>query len=69
MDKKPNVGDADRAVRIVAGIAIIILGIVLHTWWGLIGLLPIATGLVRFCGLYPVLGINTCRPKSASAHK
>jgi len=56
---KTNVGETDRIIRIVAGVAIIVAGITLHTWWGLLGLLPIATGLVRFCGLYPVLKIDT----------
>ena len=59
---KANVGETDRIIRIVLGIAIIIAGIVLHTWWGLVGLLPIVTGLIRFCGLYAVLGINTVKP-------
>ena len=58
---KRNIGDTDRIIRIVFGLVIIIGGITLHTWWGLVGLLPIATGLVRFCGLYPILGITTIR--------
>jgi len=58
---KANVGETDRIIRIVFGIAIIIAGIVLHTWWGLVGLLPIFTGLIRFCGLYSILGINSCK--------
>ncbi len=66
---KQNIGDADRAIRIVVGVAIFVLGIVLHSWWGLVGLLPIATGLIRFCGLYPILGINTCRMKTSPADK
>lgn len=61
---KQNLGTADRAIRIVVGIAIIVLGIVLHSWWGLIGLLPIATGVFRCCGLYSLLGINTCSVKT-----
>ena len=28
--------------------------------WGWIGLLPLATGLFRFCPAYPLLGISTC---------
>lgn len=56
---KPNIGQTDRVVRVIIGIAIIVVGITLHTWWGLVGLLPIGTALVRFCGLYPVLNIDT----------
>jgi predicted RND superfamily exporter protein len=62
-----NVGNADRVVRILMGIAIIVIGIVIHSWWGLLGLLPIATGVIRFCGLYPLLGINTCAKSSEPA--
>lgn len=57
---KQNVGTADRAIRIIVGVAIIVLGIVLHSWWGLLGLLPIATGLMSCCGVYSLLGITTC---------
>lgn len=66
---KPNVGTADRAIRIIVGLAIMVLGIVMHSWWGLLGLLPIGTGLVRFCGLYPILGINTCGTGKASPER
>lgn len=69
MVMKPNVGGADRIIRIVLGIAIIVTGVVIHSWWGLIGILPLATGLVRFCGLYPVLGINTCNTVNSTAKK
>ncbi len=58
---KANVGGADRVVRIVAGVAILGVGAVYKSWWGLVGLLPLATGVFRFCGLYPLLGISTCR--------
>jgi len=29
--------------------------------WGLIGLVPLATGLVERCGLYSMIGISTCK--------
>ncbi len=63
---KPNIGTADRAIRILLGLAIIVLGVILHSWWGLVGLLPIVTGLVRMCGLYSIFGINTCNVENAS---
>ena len=31
---------------------------------GILGVALIATGIFRFCGLYRVLGINTCKIKS-----
>ena len=57
-----NVGSADRNIRIILGIAIIIVGVVLQSWWGLIGLVPLLTAGMNFCPLYAVLGLST-RPK------
>ncbi len=58
-----NVGSADRIIRIILGIVIIILGFVLKSWWGLIGLLPIVTALVSFCPAYTIFGISTCKSR------
>ncbi|AOV17049.1 hypothetical protein BJI67_08245 [Acidihalobacter aeolianus] len=56
-----NVGTLDRIVRIIIGLALISQVFVgLHTLWGWIGILPLATGLMGWCGLYTVLGIRTC---------
>ncbi len=60
---KSNVGGMDRVLRIVAGLAILSLFFFLpgdQRWFGLIGLVPLATGLFRFCPAYTLLGINTC---------
>jgi Protein of unknown function (DUF2892) len=56
-----NVGSADRNIRIGLGIAIIIVGVVLQSWWGIIGLLPLLTAGLSFCPLYAVLGMSTCK--------
>jgi hypothetical protein len=58
---KCNVGKTDRIVRIVAGVAILIAGWVYGSWWGLVGLLPIGTAVIRFCPAYFPLGISTCK--------
>jgi type IV secretory pathway TrbD component len=47
-----NVGGADRVVRIVAGLAIIAAGIYFGSWLGAIGVIPLATGLFRWCPAY-----------------
>lgn len=61
---KANVGGIDRALRIVLGLVLLSLVMVgPKTLWGLVGLVPLATGLVRFCPVYPLLGISTC-PRS-----
>ncbi len=62
---KPNVGGIDRVVRIVAGLAIVGAGVYCQSWWGAIGVIPLATGLLRWCPPYGILGINTCCTKSA----
>ncbi len=56
---KTNVGSADKIVRIVLGIAIIILGFVLQSWWGLIGVVVLLTGVLNFCPAYALLGVST----------
>ncbi len=48
-------------MRIVLGLAL--LGIVFvgpQTMWGLIGVVPLATGLAGTCPLYSVIGFSTC---------
>ena len=51
----------DRAVRIALGVALLSLVVVgPHTWWGLVGLVPLATGLIGSCPLYRLFGISTC---------
>jgi hypothetical protein len=60
-----NEGTIDRALRIVLGLGLIALVFVgPQTPWGWVGLVPLLTGLVGFCPLYRVLGINTCGLKS-----
>jgi hypothetical protein len=59
-----NVGGADRVVRIVVGIALLSLLFLLEgnaRWWGLVGVVLIATGLLRWCPAYLPFGIKTCR--------
>jgi DUF2892 family protein len=57
-----NEGTIDRVFRVVLGLALLSLIFVgPHAWLGLVGLIPLATGLVGFCPLYRLLGISTCR--------
>ncbi|MCB1537733.1 MAG: DUF2892 domain-containing protein [Rhodospirillales bacterium] len=56
---KQNVGNIDRALRIVAGVVIIGVGIYMKSWWGAVGIVPLGTGLVRFCPAYLPLGLST----------
>jgi hypothetical protein len=61
---KANVGTTDRALRILAGIAMIALAATgFIGLWGYIGVALVLTGLFRFCPAYPLLGVNTCGMK------
>jgi len=61
---KANVGTIDRSLRIAAGLILIALSLAgVIGLWGWIGLVPLATGIFRFCPAYPLLGINTCKMK------
>jgi NADH:ubiquinone oxidoreductase subunit 4 (subunit M) len=62
---KANVGTIDRTLRIVAGLALIGLAATGTVgMWGYIGIVPVLTGLFKFCPLYTMLGMNTCGLKS-----
>jgi Protein of unknown function (DUF2892) len=58
---RTNVGNIDRILRIIAGVALIALAAT-HTVgaWGYLGVIPLATALFRFCPAYALLGIRTC---------
>jgi hypothetical protein len=59
-----NMGSFDRYARIALGV--VLLGLVFmgqKTLWGLIGLLPLLTGLAGFCPGYRAAGVHTCRPE------
>ncbi|MFH1016920.1 MAG: DUF2892 domain-containing protein [Pseudomonadota bacterium] len=55
---KRNMGKVDRGIRVVFGLAVLLL--VRYSWWWLLGLLPLLTGLVGFCPGYKLFGIRTC---------
>ena len=56
----PNVGTIDKSLRIVVGIALIALALFgVIGWWGYIGIVPLATGLVNFCPAYKLIGMDT----------
>jgi hypothetical protein len=59
---KVNVGGADRAIRIVLGFALLMLAVAgeLGLWAGWTGLIVMATGVLRYCGAYSLLKVNTC---------
>ena len=57
-----NVGIIDRVLRIALGVILIgltVFGVI--GVWGWIGVVPLATGIFRFCPAYSLLGIKTCK--------
>jgi hypothetical protein len=62
MQMQCNVGKTDKTLRIIAGLVLLALGAAgVIGWWGLIGLVPLATGLINWCPVYSLLGIKTCK--------
>lgn len=61
MNMSKNVGTADRIIRATIGLVAIALTIT-GRWapWGWIGIVPLVTGLVGYCPVYRMLGLNTC---------
>ncbi len=56
-----NEGSLDRALRIIMGLGLLSLTLVgPKSLWGLVGLVPLLTGLLGVCPAYTLLGIRTC---------
>jgi hypothetical protein len=60
---KTNIGTIDRIVRIIVGLGLLGAGYYFKSWWGLLGLGPIFTAIVRICPAYLPFGISTCAVK------
>lgn len=55
-----NLGQADRLLRLIAGIALIALSLTgVIGIWGWIGIIFVVTALINFCPIYRLLGIST----------
>lgn len=67
---KANVGGVDRVLRIIVGLALIAMFFLAEgtlKYVGLIGIVPLLTGLVRFCPLYALIGASTCPTRAGHA--
>ena len=57
-----NIHPIERAIRVAGGAFIASLAFWGPTnLWFLLGLVPVATGLMGWCPPYQLLGINTCK--------
>jgi hypothetical protein len=50
----------ERIIRVIVGLVIIGWGVIAKNWWGAIGILPLFTGIVGWCGLYKIMGGKSC---------
>ena len=60
---KANIGDTERVTRAIIGFALLSLLFILEgnaSYWGLVGLIPLATAGMRWCPISALLGINSC---------
>ena len=65
-----NVGGTEKLVRIIAGVGLLSLLFLVKgdvRLLGLIGIVPVATGLVGYCPFYSMLGLNTCPRRTKAA--
>lgn len=58
-----NVGSLDRIIRVVLGLGIIAAGLYFSSWFGLIGVVLLATAAIKFCPLYWTVKVSTVEKK------
>ncbi|HOP50068.1 MAG TPA: DUF2892 domain-containing protein [Ignavibacteriales bacterium] len=56
-----NVGNIDRIIRVFLGLVILILFGLMGSWWSLIGLVLILTGIIKICPAYFLFKIDTTK--------
>jgi hypothetical protein len=67
MNLRQNVGTLDQWLRLCVGFVLLFLaGSGVIGPWGYLGVLPLATAVVRFCPLYRVLGVHTNKVRHRS---
>jgi len=63
-----NEGNIDRGLRVVAGLVLLSLMFVgPKTLWGLVGIVPLVTGLLGSCPVYTIFGLRTCPLQKAKS--
>ncbi len=61
-----NIGTGDRVIRIILGLAVLSLFFALNQerrYLGLLGLIPLVTGLMGYCPMYAVMHVRTNKPR------
>ena len=67
LDMTRNMGSADRIIRAVVGIGVLAAGYYFKSWFGLIGIVPLATAFIGWCPAYLPFGISTCRTSTVGS--
>ena len=58
-----NVGAVDRIIRVIIGLGMLSLLFLVEgkeRFWGLLGLIPLLTGIMGLCPFYALIGFKTC---------
>ncbi len=58
---KKNVGSVDRLLRIIVGAVIVVWGVYAESWWGLVGVVPLMTGMLNWCPVYLPFKLSTIK--------
>lgn len=64
-----NIGNLDRLIRVLIGLALLAAGFIFNAWWGVFGIIPLATAAIRWCPAYVPFGFSTCRPAATAGAK
>jgi hypothetical protein len=62
LEEMKNMGNVDRIIRVVLGVALIVVLVVVQSGWrfvGLLGIVLLATSAIGVCPLYMPFGIKT----------
>ncbi len=66
---KLNVGGLESLIRISLGVALIYGALYGYIGWiGLLGVIPLATGLGRYCPLKALMGLNSYHGEEGADH-
>ena len=63
-----NVGNLDRGLRVIIGLALLAFALMSghqYAWIGWIGVVPLLTAAMGSCPLYSMFGMSTCPAKRA----
>jgi len=58
-----NVGKTDKIIRYILAVVFIILGFTVHWGFYILALVAALTAALGFCGIYKLIGVNTCKMK------